>query len=79
VRFVFYRRVSGVWQLYEQRDVLINPLPFYVNGVVNPLYGKACHELDVPVGRRVVCPLAGSADPVQREQRLGTSRAVLRR
>jgi hypothetical protein len=48
VRFVFYRRVSGAWQLYEKRDVVINPLPFYVNGVVNPLYGKATTSWTFP-------------------------------
>ena len=51
VRFVFYRRVSGVWQLYDQRDVQINPLPYFVNGAVNPLYGKA--------GTAWTFPLAG--------------------
>jgi hypothetical protein len=49
VRFVFYRRVSGAWQLYDQRDVLINPLPYIVNGAINPLYGKASTTWTFPL------------------------------
>jgi trimeric autotransporter adhesin len=49
VRFVFYRRVSGVWQLYDQRDVQINPLPSIVNGAINPLYGKASTSWTFPL------------------------------